>query len=92
MLCYGIVDRSNQNYIFHSYPTGESGIYLLYGLSEEDKINYEQQGYQVTCFDTVSVLEKQKENLQEISFFKVLENFPHYYRKISLLMIGLTVQ
>lgn len=47
-----------QNYIFHSYPTGESGIYLLYGLSEEDKINYEQQGYQVTSFDTVSVLKK----------------------------------
>ena len=64
--------------MFHSYPTGENGIYLLYGLSEEDKTNYEQQGYQVTSFDTVSVLEKQKENLQEISFFKVLENFPPY--------------
>lgn len=47
-----------QNYIFHSYPTGENGIYLLYGLSEEDKNNYQQQGYQVTSFDTVSVLEK----------------------------------
>ena len=47
-----------QNYIFHSYPTGENGIYLLYGLSEEDKTNYEQQGYQVTSFDTVSVLQK----------------------------------
>ena len=47
-----------QNYIFHSYPTGENGIYILYGLSEEDKNNYEQQGYQVTSFDTVSVLEK----------------------------------
>lgn len=60
-----------QNYIFHSYPTGENGIYLLYGLSEEDKINYEQQGYQVTSFDTVSVLEKQKENLQEISLYQI---------------------
>lgn len=60
-----------QNYIFHSYPTGESGIYLLYGLSEKDKINYEQQGYQVTSFDTVSVLEKQKENLQEISLYQI---------------------
>ena len=30
--------------------------------------------------------------LHQISFFKVLENFPHYYRKVSLLMIGLTVQ
>lgn len=47
-----------QNYIFHSYPTGENGIYLFYGLSEEDKTNYEQLGYQVTRFDTVSVLEK----------------------------------
>lgn len=60
-----------QNYIFHSYPTGESGIYLLYGLSEEDKTSYEQQGYQVTSFDTVSVLEKQKENLQEISLYQI---------------------
>lgn len=60
-----------QNYIFHSYPTGENGIYLLYGLSEEDKTNYEQQGYRVTSFDTVSVLEKQKENLQEISLYQI---------------------
>ncbi len=50
--------RQCQNYIFHSYPMGENGIYLIYGLSEEDKINYEQQGYQVTRFDTVSVLQK----------------------------------
>ena len=45
-----------------------------------------------TSISEFNELEKQKENLQEISFFKVLENFPHYYRKISLLMIGLTVQ
>ena len=46
------------NYVFHSVPNGEKGIYIVYGISEDDMASYEQMGYHIVTFDTVSVLDK----------------------------------